>query len=61
MAAPAKGSSQAGRSIRPGRRQSRAIAGPNRSAGIPRTVNGVSYVVGEPDLNEQQLAEFIGR
>ena len=30
-------------------------------AGIPRTVNGVSYVVGEPDLDEQQLAEFIGR
>lgn len=30
-------------------------------AGIPREVGGVSYVVGEPDLDEQQLAEFIGR
>ncbi len=30
-------------------------------AGIPRTVGGVSYVVGEPDLDEQQLAKFIGR
>lgn len=30
-------------------------------AGIPRNVGGVSYVVGEPDLDEQQLAEFIGR
>jgi LCP family protein required for cell wall assembly len=30
-------------------------------AGIPRTVGGVSYVVGEPDLDEQQLAEFVGR
>ncbi len=30
-------------------------------AGIPRTVGGVSYVLGEPDLNEQQLAEFVGR
>jgi len=30
-------------------------------AGIPRTVNGISYVVGEPDLDEQQVAEFVGR
>ncbi len=30
-------------------------------AGIPRMVGGVSYVVGEPDLDEQQLAEFVGR
>ena len=30
-------------------------------AGMPRTVGGVSYVVGEPDLDEQQLAEFVRR
>ncbi len=30
-------------------------------AGIPREVGGVSYVVGEPDLDERQLAEFVGR
>jgi hypothetical protein len=30
-------------------------------AGIPRKVGGVSYVVGEPDLDEKQLAEFVGR
>ncbi len=30
-------------------------------AGIARMVGGVSYVVGEPDLDEQQLADFVGR
>ena len=30
-------------------------------AGIPRYVGGISYVVGEPDLDEQQLAQFVGR
>lgn len=30
-------------------------------AGMTRNVGGVSYVVGEPDLEEQQIAEFVGR
>jgi LCP family protein required for cell wall assembly len=30
-------------------------------AGMSRTVGGVSYVVGEPDLEEQQIAQFVGR
>ena len=30
-------------------------------AGIPRTVNGISYVVGEPNQDEQQVAAFVRR
>lgn len=30
-------------------------------AGIPRYVGGVSYVVGEPDTDEQQIADFVRR
>ena len=30
-------------------------------AGMARNVGGVSYVVGEPDLEEQQIAQFVGR
>jgi len=30
-------------------------------AGIPRTVNGVSYVLGEPNQDEQQVAAFVRR
>ncbi|MSO44586.1 MAG: LytR family transcriptional regulator [Thermoleophilia bacterium] len=28
-------------------------------AGMPRTVGGVSYVIGEPDLDEKQLTDFV--
>jgi len=30
-------------------------------SGIPRYVNGISYVIGEPNLNEQQMAKFVRR
>lgn len=30
-------------------------------AGMARNVGGVSYVVGEPDLEERQIARFVGR
>jgi regulator of RNase E activity RraA len=30
-------------------------------AGIPRYVNGISYVVGEPNADEQQIAQFVRR
>lgn len=30
-------------------------------AGIPRYVNGISYVVGEPNMDEQQIADFVRR
>ena len=30
-------------------------------AGMPRYVNGISYVVGEPNADEQQIAEFVRR
>ena len=30
-------------------------------AGMPRYVNGISYVVGEPNADEQQIAAFVRR
>ncbi len=30
-------------------------------SGIPRYVNGIPYVIGEPNINEQQLAKFVRR